>query len=1046
MYYSVIGLLAILILIIVNWDILHGFKVSYDKPAWNVYRRFLFVVMAYYITDILWGILEEKKLTIWLFADTTVYFVAMAVGISFWAEYTVAYLTEKSGFGKFLILAGRIIAGGVLVLAAINIFKPVLFSVNEDCIYEPLPARYILLALQILMLLMISIHSLVSMFRLTNAGEMKTRFRIIASFGFIMATCLLIQLFFPYLPVYSIAYMLGTTLLHSFVANDEKEIRKRELEETRKTADLKDLFASLIDNMPGMTFTKDAKTGLYLACNQAFADYAHKETPAEVVGLSDAEIFDEETVKHFAEDDKIALSLSKPYVYYEDVSDAAGNPRQLQTTKIKYKDTTGRLCILGICQDVTDLVQIQREQALTKEAYESAVSSGLMYNKIAQTLARDYIDLYYINADTEEYIQYRKAEKDNALSEVRRDWHFFSDCKLQMAENVHPDDRESFLQAMNRKALMKALDIKDTFIMTYRQGLDSGWIYVNMKISRMSNDENEHYIILGITNVDAEMRDTMAKNKALADALISAEQANNAKTTFLSGMSHELRTPLNAIIGLDTLALKKEGLDPDVQNYLEKIGDSAGHLLSIINDILDMSRIESGKVLLHKEVFSFHTMMEQINTMIRSQAKEKGLHFEYRMLNPVDETYFGDDMKLKEVLLNILSNAVKFTDAPGDITFTVEKISEDKTQSTLRFCIKDSGIGMDKDFLPRIFDSFSQADNGLRTKYGSSGLGMAITKRVVEMLSGTISVESEKGKGSKFTVTVTLQKSEQKEAAASGEVDLQALYVLVVDDDPFEAEHARMILEEAGIKAEACTSGQEALRKMEVQHARKQPFTLVLMDWNMPGMNGRETSEEIRKRYGEESTVVVLTAHNRDDIQEEAEKVGVRNFMTKPLFASTIIENLERIALHSNMAIFKKKERAKLTGRRILLAEDVEINAEILMDTLEMDGIKADHAENGKVALEMFQKSTSGIYAAILMDVRMPVMDGLEAAKAIRSLNREDAKRIPIIALTANAFDEDVQQSIQAGMNAHISKPVEADQLFCILGELIYEAEHRTRI
>ena len=1042
MYYSVIGLLALLILIIVNWGVLFEFKVSYDKPAWNVYRRFLFVVMAYYVTDMLWGVLESRKLVVPLFIDTTVYFVVMAVGISFWAEYTVAYLNEHSRFGRFLVAVGRVIAGLTAILAVINIFTPVLFTVDKKCVYEALPARYVLLVLQILMLLMISFYAMVSMFREGSRSEKNIRYRIIASFGFIMALCLLIQLWFPLLPLYAIAYMLGTTLLHAFVVNDEKEEGRRGRQEAKKVEELRDRFASLLDNMPGMTFTKDAKTGKYLACNQAFAEYAHKEAPAGVVGMTDAEIFDAETALHFTEDDRIALSLSKPYVFYEDVSDAAGNRRQLQTTKLKYTDIAGRLCVLGMCLDVTDMVRIQHEQAMTKEAYESAVSSGLMFTQIAQTLARDYIDMYYVNADTEEYIQYRKGEMGKALTEVRRGWHFFSDCKAELAEGVHPEDREAFLQSMKRKNLMKALDRKDTYLITYRQKKGNGWIYVNMKISRMGNEEEgEHFIILGITDVDAEMRDTMAKSEALADALISAEEANKAKTSFLSGMSHEIRTPLNAIIGLDTLALKNEKLDGETRESLEKIGDSAQHLLSIINDILDMSRIESGRVFLHREEFSFDSMMEQINTMVRSQAREKGLTFECRMLNDVDDTYFGDDVKLKEVLLNILSNAIKFTEAPGTVTFTVEKISEQEDHSTLRFCVKDTGIGMDKEFLPRIFDAFATADTSLRTKYGSSGLGMAITKRIVEMMSGSISVESEKGVGTEFKVTVTLRNCDHREQDSAMEIDPRAMYVLVVDDDPIEAEHAKMVLEEVGIRADACTGGEEALRRMEVQHAKKQPYNLVLMDWNMPGMSGPETSEEIRKQYGGESTVVVLTAYNWDDIQEEAEKVGVHNFMAKPLFPENIIESFERIARRSNMAIFKEKERAKLAGRRVLLAEDVEINAEILTDILELENIKADHAENGKVAVEMFEKSTAGIYAAILMDVRMPVMDGLEAAKTIRAMKRPDAKRIPIIALTANAFDEDVQQSMQVGMNAHISKPVESEQLLRILGELIYEAE-----
>ncbi|HCJ15367.1 MAG TPA: hypothetical protein DHV77_09800, partial [Erysipelotrichaceae bacterium] len=309
---------------------------------------------------------------------------------------------------------------------------------------------------------------------------------------------------------------------------------KRELEENEKIAELKDRFISLLDNMPGMTFTKDAKTGVYLACNQAFAEYAHKENASDVIGLTDAQIFDAETAAHFVQDDRMALSLSKPYIFFEDVPDAAGNQRQLQTTKIKYKDTQGRLCVLGMCQDVTDMIRIQHEQAMTQEAYDKAVSSGLIYTNIAQTLSRDYIDLYYINADTEEFVEYQKDEENGSLSEIRRGWHFFSDCKLELSESVYEDDRNAFLQVMKRKTLMEALNKKNTFSMTYRQLSESGPVYVNMKISRM---DDEQYIIMGITDVDAEMRETIAQNEALAEALNSVEQANKSKTAFLSGMS-----------------------------------------------------------------------------------------------------------------------------------------------------------------------------------------------------------------------------------------------------------------------------------------------------------------------------------------------------------------------------------------------------------------------------------------------------------------------------------------------------------------------------
>ena len=839
-------------------------------------------------------------------------------------------------------------------------------------------------------------------------------------------------------------FLLFTVILLNNYRDNQKLGRrldeaKQEAASAKKIASLRESISTLLDNMPCMTFTKDAQTGVYLACNQAFANYAHKEKPADVAGLTDAQIFDAETAAHFVQDDKFALSMDSPYIFFEDVPDAAGNQMQLQTTKLKFVNSKGRTCLLGMSQDVTDLVRIQHENAMTKEAYENARSAGIMYTHIAQTLARDYTDMFSVNLDTEEFVAYRKGDRNSALSEMRRGWHFFSDCIEEMNESVYPDDQDTFLKALDRQTLMKALDRKDTFVLTYRQSGANGPIYVSMKVSRMEDDEN--FIIVAIANVDAEMRDAMSKSEALAEALASAEEANSAKTSFLSSMSHEIRTPMNAIIGLNALALKDKTLSGQTREYLEKISGSASHLLGLINNILDMSRIESGRMVLRKEMFSFSGMLEQINAMVMAQCSDKGLHYDCRILNKVDDSYIGDDMKLKEVLLNILSNAIKFTEAPGSVTFTVERTVEFEEQSTIRFCIKDTGIGMDKEFIPKLFEPFSQEDGSRKTKYGSTGLGMAITKRIIEMMNGSISVESEKGVGTEFAVSVTLRNCDQEGDRQKSAIDPSSFHVLVVDDDKIAAEHARAVLDEVGIYADTCTSGEEALRMMEVQHLKNKPYNLVLMDWNMPGMNGLEASSEIQKTYDRETTVVVLTAYNWDDIHDEAQRAGVDSFLAKPLFPAKVIEEFERIARRNNMALFKKKKRADLAGRRILLAEDMEINAEIMQDVLEMENIQTDHAENGRIAVEMFEKSAPGAYSAILMDVRMPEMDGLEATAAIRAMDREDAKKIPIIALTANAFDEDVQRSLQAGMNAHLIKPVEPEALYQTLGELIWMAD-----
>jgi len=614
---------------------------------------------------------------------------------------------------------------------------------------------------------------------------------------------------------------------------------------------------------------------------------------------------------------------------------------------------------------------------------------------------------------------------------------------LDRLSHLNEEEYESFQTHVNRENIIQSLTQDQALYHNFRLTDKAGnsTIY-QVKIVPVGTWPESRWILLGIHNINETVRAEEKQQQMLKEALEKAEYANHAKTAFLSNMSHEIRTPMNAIIGLDNLALHNENLDGQTRDYLEKIGSSARHLLDLINDILDMSRIESGRITLRKEKFSFSDMLEQINTMVMSQCSDKGLDYECRVVSRVDDYYIGDDTRFKEVLINILSNAVKFTDAPGSIRMTVERTAVFENQSTLRFSIQDTGIGMDKEFIPRIFEAFSQEDSSNKNKYGSTGLGMAITKRIVEMMNGTISVQSEKGVGTEFTVVVTLQNSEQQDEALESSIEPGRIHVLIVDDEEFAAEHARTVLNDAGVRADYCTSGREALHMMEIQHTKQEPYNLVLMDWKMPEMDGLETAKKIRESYGKETVVILLTAYNWYDVLDKALAAGIDSFLTKPLFASKVISEFERIARHNNLNLFREKKRADLAGRRILLAEDIEMNAEIMMDILEMEGMETDHAENGRIALEMFQNSEAGRYSAILMDIRMPEMDGLEATQAIRALDRPDAGTIPIIALTANAFDEDVQRSLQVGMNAHLTKPVESEHLFKTLGELIWEAEN----
>ena len=511
------------------------------------------------------------------------------------------------------------------------------------------------------------------------------------------------------------------------------------------------------------------------------------------------------------------------------------------------------------------------------------------------------------------------------------------------------------------QSLLTALALFAMFGIIIRQTRRSAQLELEKETQEAANRAKQEELEQRLS-LQEQLVDT---NKMLADALQTAEDASKAKTVFLSNMSHEIRTPMNAIIGLDSIALNDETLTPETRGHLEKINSSAQHLLNLINDILDMSRIESGRLVLKNEEFSFPHLLEQINTMISGQCSEKGLQYHCRVGGQLADYYIGDDMKLRQVLLNILGNAVKFTPEGGSVEFSVEPVANFEGKTTLRMVMKDTGIGMDAEYLPRLFDAFSQEDSSNTSKYGSTGLGMAITKSIVEMMNGDIEVESEKGTGTTFTVTVTLQDSDRRDSGEEeASLDPQSLSVLIVDDDPIACEHAHLVLEKVGISSETAPSGEEAVEMVRLRHARRAPYNLILVDWKMPGMDGVETTRQIRSIVGRESAIIFLTAYKWDEVLEEAVEAGVDSFLAKPLFASNVLDEFVQAMKKRGMSDAPPAEKADLRGRRVLMAEDVEINAEIMIMLLSMKEMEVEHAENGRIAVDMFAASEEGYYDA----------------------------------------------------------------------------------
>lgn len=621
------------------------------------------------------------------------------------------------------------------------------------------------------------------------------------------------------------------------------------------------------------------------------------------------------------------------------------------------------------------------------------------------------------------------SEKNKGnISPKNRDGNYSDFIKNQVLPFAKEKDNQiNIEEALSLKKISDTLNNQENYSLTINFEKENQ-IFTERFIYYLVNKETQTFLLLK-TDITELLKKERERNEILSNALKEAENANVAKTSFLSNMSHDIRTPLNAILGYDTLALTNPDISDLTKEQLMNIGKSAKHLLNLINDILDMSRIEAGRININNEDFSFKTMLDQIITLIHSQCLDKNINFDCQLIGTVKDNYIGDVLKIKQILINILSNAVKYTKEKGTVTFIVKNVREYKDNSTLEFIIQDTGVGIDKDYLPKLFEPFSQGSNSYGNKYGSTGLGLAITKSMVELMNGKISVSSEKGIGSTFKVSLTLNNSKLHSNIRN--LDTSLLKVLVIDDEQVDCDHAKLVLQELGIYAETCLDGKEALKLIEINMAKQEPYNLILLDWKMPKKDGLEVAKSIRSIYKNDSTAIIfLTAYNWEEIVDKTGDLKIDGYITKPLFSSNIIEEFDK-AIINHMSNNKVDEKViKLEGRNILLAEDMPINAEIIKQILELRKIKVDIAENGKIALDKFSNSKIGFYDAILMDVRMPILNGLEATKAIRSLDREDSKSIPIIALTANAFDDDVKISMQAGMNAHLSKPIEIDQLY----------------
>ncbi len=678
-----------------------------------------------------------------------------------------------------------------------------------------------------------------------------------------------------------------------------------------------------------------------------------------------------------------------------------------------------------------------------------ALFVGLPMDYLRDILFLDRNDslLYYHIIDTEGDFVIRSGDayRESYFERIRERFDTFNGKTPEM----YVQELSEAMQAQAVYAVPISMDGEEKYMYCSPLISNSSWYLIaampdNMLIESIKNlDSTRGFIMItSATTILVAMgiifilyyRLSRQQMRELVQARNEADYSNAAKSNFLSSMSHEIRTPMNAIIGMTEIAQRNIQDPARVSDCLKKVRLSSKHLLGLINDVLDMSKIESKKMTLNIAPVSLKDTMDDLVNIIQPQIKAKKQHFDIFIQNIISEGICCDDVRLNQALINILSNAVKYTPEEGNIYIYLNQETSALGEGYVRthFTIADTGMGMSPEFLEKIWDTFSREETDQVRHIVGTGLGMSITKSLVDLMGGTIDVESELEKGSSFHITLDVEK------AGSADVEQMILpewNILVVDDDEQLCTSAESNLGLLGVRCEWTKSGIHAVSMVKERHAQGRDYDFLLVDWKMPGQDGIQTIRMIREQVSKELPIFLMSADDWNEVEDEAAQIGIAGFIAKPLFASRLYECLRKYTegYEENPAcVEEKKEDYSFDGKRVLLAEDMEINWEIANEILSSTGMQLEHAEDGKECLEMFQKAEIGYYDAVLMDIRMPGMDGYETTKAIRALERTD-NQLPIIAMTADAFEGDVQKCLDAGMDDHLAKPLDIGECMRVL-------------
>jgi len=677
----------------------------------------------------------------------------------------------------------------------------------------------------------------------------------------------------------------------------------------------------------------------------------------------------------------------------------------------------------GMCGCIARDISVRRRHEAEEQRYMDMLHG----------LSKDYYILYILDMESGNIDNIHvKSQNYRENVEIFEKWGFTKGMKIYANNFIHEADRDMILKETTLEAIKSHLSGEDSYRLNYRKISGNTTKYMQIKFNKIGTDKNFVKAGVGFRSAEAEMRHEMEQKAAIEEALQQAKKASKAKTDFLSNMSHDIRTPMNAIVGFAAIAAGHIDNKEKVQDCLTKIMVSSNHLLALINDVLDMSRIESGRISIHEQEANLSELMHDFMNMIQPQIADKNQELYIDTMDVLHEDVYVDIQRLERVLVNIAGNAVKYTDAGGTISVRLREIYSDVPgEGKYIFSIKDTGIGMSDDFLPHVFDVFERERNTTISKIEGTGLGLPIAKSIVEIMGGTISVKSKRNKGSEFIITLPLKL--QKDTARGMSVEkLAGLRAMIVDDDFNVCDSVSKMLFKIGMEPEWTLSGKEAVLKAQQAKETGKNYYAYIVDWKVPDMDGIEIIKRLRSIAGNDTPIYVLTAYDYTDIEEEARAAGVTAFWQKPLFLSSLrsvlLQSCGEPGISEPEPLFKVYELFR--GKKILLVEDNELNCEIATEILAEAGFIIDKAENGSIAVEKIKNSTPGTYDIVLMDIQMPVMNGYEATSAIRSLDNKELSEIPVLAMTANAFEEDKQRAIDNGMNGHIAKPIEIDKLF----------------